>query len=459
MPNIVFAGQSGARADTPSYTSQRMINVYAEVGSERERTPMIIRHARGLKRISQPSLGETRAIYAFDGYLWVVSGGGLHRCDEVGDTLYMGDLPDGTTYITDNGSQLLISASGTGYVFKNGVLSELVDEDFPSIGSVDTIDGQGVFHHLGTQKFGVTGIYEYDSYDALDFASPEKSPDTLKRILVDHAEIWMFGAESTEIWVNTGGADFPFSRLSGGTLERGICGPQTAAKMDNTVYWVGDDRVVYRANGPGASPRRVSNDALEQKLYSIPESDLSAFIYEHGTHKFYVVRFRDAPAWCYDASTGLWSERTSGLDIGEYELPFDVACTTFLNGKWYGGCTNGALVVFDEGTHLDDGKAVVRSATSLCLENGGAYYRLSRLGLDFEVGNHDLSRNPSVLLQVSNDGRKWGPEFSRDLPLSGDYHHVCEWRTLGRYRRCHVRWRITDPVPVAFYGAQTVVLS
>jgi hypothetical protein len=52
---------------------------------------------------------------------------------------------------------------------------------------------------------------------------------------VDHREIWLFGNNTTEIWINIGDPDFPFQRIQGAFLEIGCAAPYSVAKADNSL--------------------------------------------------------------------------------------------------------------------------------------------------------------------------------------------------------------------------------
>ncbi|MEK6849120.1 MAG: hypothetical protein AABY01_00970, partial [Nanoarchaeota archaeon] len=49
---------------------------------------------------------------------------------------------------------------------------------------------------------------------------------------------------------------FPFERVPGAVIERGLGAKYCIAKEDNTVFFFGDDRVFYRLNG--LNPTRIS---------------------------------------------------------------------------------------------------------------------------------------------------------------------------------------------------------
>jgi hypothetical protein len=97
--------------------------------------------------------------------------------------------------------------------------------------------------------------------------------------------------------------------------ETGIAAPWSVAKMDNTIWWLGQDNrgqgVVYKAGGGGYTAQRVSTHAVEWQIQSYERiDDAFAYTYQQDGHTFYVLTFPTADAtWVFDAATNLWHER------------------------------------------------------------------------------------------------------------------------------------------------------
>jgi hypothetical protein len=73
--------------------------------------------------------------------------------------------------------------------------------------------------------------------------------------------------------------------------------------------------------------------------------------------------------------------------------------------------------------------------------------------LNFRTGATDIGRDAMVSLQCSKDGRVWGLERWRPLGRSGQYDRLVRWHGFGQARQFQFRWRITDPIEGALYGA------
>ncbi|KKL66623.1 hypothetical protein LCGC14_2143130, partial [marine sediment metagenome] len=208
--------------------------------------------------------------------------------------------------------ELVIVDGTNGWIYDttNG-LRQITDEDFFSADVVDFQDQYFVFNRAGTGQFFLSNLNAGSVYTATDIATAEGDPDRLVALISNRRELWLFGAETIEIWYNSGNADFPFSRFEGGFLERGCAAAFSIAEDDNSIFWLAEDRIFYRAEG--YTPQRISQHGIEEALrkYKVV-SDACAFIYTMGGHKFYVCTFAAEDAtWVYDITTGLWHERRS----------------------------------------------------------------------------------------------------------------------------------------------------
>jgi hypothetical protein len=103
------------------------------------------------------------------------------------------------------------------------------------------------------------------SFQGVSYAIVEVFSDNVTSILVDHRLLWVFGPRATQPYFDSGNFPFPYDVIQGGFIEQGIAAPFSAVKLDNSVFWLGQDErgagIVWRANG--YSPARVSTHAIE----------------------------------------------------------------------------------------------------------------------------------------------------------------------------------------------------
>ncbi|MCH8189628.1 MAG: hypothetical protein IIB66_13200, partial [Proteobacteria bacterium] len=243
----------------------------------------------------------------------------------------------------------------------------------------------------------------------------------------------LFGETTIEVWSNQGLLDYPFERVPGAQMERGCLQTNTVAKLDNTVFWVGNDRIVYRAFQ--YTPQRISEHHVEASIRAA--TTLSAFVYEYDGHKFYVLRLNGRPAWIYDAATGLWHERASGVGFDSW----DVTATARLGSVWYAGDKDGHISKIDR-VFQENGSLLLRTAQSKNLWLAGSRFTVNRANIDLKVG-----ANSSVMFSYSNDrGRTWGSEQIISVTAGGDLDQQVSFYGLGQTRNFAARLRMSDNV-------------
>ena len=206
-------------------------------------------------------------------------------------------------------------------------VSQITDTDFPNgVKQAGYTDGYFMVTGNGSQQFYISSLLDGATWDGLDFASAEGSPDNTVGLVINHREVWLFGSNSAEIWVDTGSASFPFERTGNAFIEYGCSSALTIAKLADTVFWLGGgdiaSGIVYMANG--YTPNRVSTNAVEFAILSYGDlSTAFATTYQQEGHTFYCLTFPSAgKTWCYDVSSTLWHER-------DYTSP-----TTGISTQW-----------------------------------------------------------------------------------------------------------------------------
>ena len=429
---VLFAAQSAVHASELRSTPERLVNMFPERATTEE-APVLIRSVPGLTKIITGENSPVRAMldagtviyYAANGKLWSFDGTTSTNKGTISD--------DVSTTIARNPTQVAVVAGGKYYLLSSGTVSEVIGTAFTSFGSVDYMDGFFAFTELDGSRHAISALNDGNSLNALDFASAEYRPDKIIRGFVDHSEWWMFGETTIEVWSNQGLLDYPFERVPGAQMERGCLQTNTVAKLDNTVFWVGNDRIVYRAFQ--YTPKRISNHHVEASIRTA--TTLSAFVYEYDGHKFYVLRINDRPAWVYDAATGVWHERASGVSFGAW----DVTSAARLGSVWYAGDKDGNISKIDR-VFQDNGAALLRTAQSRNLWLAGNRFTVNKANIDLKVGS-----SSTLMFSYTNDrGRTWGSEQLISITTGGDYDQQVSFYGLGQTRNFAARLRISDNV-------------
>lgn len=453
---IPFAKQT-YQARSPAVIYERIVNLYPEVSPDGGRSRVALYGTPGLLLFADCGAGEVREVNYMAPYVYAVVDRAVFQIDSAGAVVACtGDLvADGPVTMANNGTQMAIVAGGNGYIVEGTNCSQIVDPDFPGASSVAYIDGYFVFVNADGNQFFISALFDGTDFDALDFASAEGSPDQIVRVFVDHREIWLFGTQTTEVWQNTGGADFPFVRVDGAFLERGCAALLSVAKMDNSVFWLGDDLIVYRA--AAYIPQRVSTHGVEEVIRKMAVvSDARAFTYAQGGHTYYVLTFpTEARTFVFDAATGLWHERQSGIET--YDR-WRANCGVFAYGRTLvGDAESGKVFSLDLDTYTDDGdeiRAVAQTPLIASQSNRRMFNAAFQIVIEPGVGiPSGQGANPQMALQWSNDGGStWSAENWKSMGAQGAMQTRLLWTRLGSFRSRTYRAIITDPVKRVIVG-------
>lgn len=448
---------------SPVASAQRLVNLYAEMQQDGAVT---LYGTPGLRLWATVGSGPIRGWIVADDLLYVVSGDEVYSVTRGAVPTLLGTIGTSTGIVcfASNGVELqIVDGSTAGYVITlaTNTLTAITDSDFPGGVRNGFLDGFILMNEPGTGRFWATSGYDADNVDGLDFATAEGAPDPIVSLLIDHREIWLFGAETTEVWYNAGLPDFPFERVAGAFIEHGCAAPHSVAKMDNTVFWLGkDDKgkgIVWRADG--YTPQRISTHELETALsnYDTVE-DAVAWTYQQDGHAFYVLSFPTEDAtWCFDAANGLWHERP-WRDSDNVMHRHRVQCHAMFADQHLGGdWQNGNIYVLDMGTYTDNGAAIVREVIGAHFRSGKrAFYSELEVRMETGVGlQSGQGADPQAMLSLSDDGgRTWGSERWAPIGAVGKYLTRVLWRRLGSGHTKTFRLRITDPIKVAITGAR-----
>jgi hypothetical protein len=445
MSRQPFAVQS-ARSDSTPISVERLINFYPRIEGDRAKGKLTLRGTPGLKAFASAGSGPIRGTHNMLGVAYFVSGPDLYTVSSTGNATLIGGVGSaGNVTMSDNGAQLTIISGTAGYTYTvaTDTLAVISDADFPAASSVTFLDLYTIVGKDSSGEFYISTALDSTEWDALDFATAEALPDNIVRVYANKGQLWLFGEDSTEVWFNSG-ASFPFTRMSGGRIDRGCLAKLSVAEEDNSLFWLGNDKTVYRANG--FTPQRISTHAVEEAIesYATPQ-DGEAWTYTMAGHKFYALSFSEG-TWVYDIATGLWHERQS-TDKKRWrasagiEVYGKVLCGDFETGNIY---------ELDADTYDENGADLIATAISEPFYGEGQYVRMPRLQLEFETGvglTTGQGSDPQVMLQFTDDGGKtWSNEKWRSLGKIGKYKSRVVWNRLGAFKERSLKISISDPV-------------
>ena len=427
-----------AQGRSKNLTAERLINLYPETAPAGASSEFELRNTPGLVLDRTLGVGPIRGIGKHKGQYYAVSGSELYRFD--GLRLSDGFSGSGPVQFESNGNEMLICETSTNR------LSYTTGTDFARLSetasSITYMDGYFICTRPNSGQFFISRLYSVQ-FDALDFASAETKTDNAVRVLADHRELWVFGEDTAEIWVNQGTTDFPFGRVDGAINEKGCSAPFSAVQIDNSVIWLDKDGIVRRADG--YTPLRISTHAIETAIREGNVAGATAFSYVQEGHEFYCLTVPASGTFVFDAATGQWHERKS------FELPtWRVSCASQAGLDWYAGDdVNGNIYRLDVTSYQENGEFLIGEMIFPPITNDGARFRLYNLELDLDTG---LGAS-NAMLSTSRDGLNWSSEQWRSLGAEGERLTRPQWKRLGQYRDCHIKIGVSGNIRKGAFAA------
>lgn len=386
----------------------------------------------GLVHLQRPGLvefvtvgtGPIRCVFkqkgTFNADYLVVSGMMLYRVTEVGVVTAIGFVI-GTSRVQIDATQnrAILATGSTCYSTDGTSITTVNMPDGVPVQSVAVINGYFVLTQALSQRFYWLAPGDIDP-DPLNFASAENSPDNIARVEHVGDELWFFGeGRSTEVWTPTGQLDLPFQRQEGRLYDQGCANRDTVSKLDNTLFWVGTDGIVYRAD---TVPIRVSDNSIEELISQADKEDLRAWVFWFQGHTFYCLTIGAFGTKVFDVQTSQWLQFSSyqrvswRAHMGAQTDPGIIVA---------GDDELGVLWRLDASASNDNGSPLVRELMGGVTVIGGPIICASfsiLCAAGWSNVRTGISSDPIVEMRFSDDqGNTWSSWFQMELGKRGEF--------------------------------------
>lgn len=445
MPALLYATGAYQRLVT-GLPELRVHNCYVEPSPVNGGAPVLV--ARPALAAFRSEAGQSvRALFQRDGVLAgkLVTVAASVR---VGETV-IGSLPgDELVRIAAGEGEMLACANGGIFRLTESTLAPVAFPDDAAVADVDFLRGRFLAVRADTGQFYWSGLLTSSGWDGIGFATAERQADPLVACRTLGDEVWLFGSATVEIWQPGLDADLPFVPIDGRVYQRGCIGRDTVAAVDNTLFWVAPEGVVYRG---AAVPERVSTHSIEERISK--GSGLSAWSFTWRGHEFYALRIEGQGTWLYDAATREWCDWASYGFIG-----WDAWCGCNVDAEVYAGSVRDGTVwrLSDEASEDADGP-IQRIFTALApVQEPTAAWSLE---VATATGRGTLGASPVIEVRSSRDqGNTWSAWRQAPVGGQGEYRTRAVWRRFGLIDRPGMvfEFRITDAAP---FRVSNVVLN
>jgi len=422
------------------WSGAKLVNAFSERSDGDKTADFAVMAIPGLTLFKDISSAPVRGSHAMGDLAYYVVGETLYSVAQDGTSAALGTVHGSAPVrMADNGDELAICAAPQGYVYSGGVVQ--MPASLPQVSDVAYIDSYFVWSVYDSDQCIYSGINDGLSYDALDVFTAEGSPDGLRGLVSSHRELLLAGSGTFEVFYNSGGADNAFERQGNAFVERGIFDRDSLLQVDNSVQFLGDDRIVYRLDG--YTPIRISTHAIEYQLRNVTYA--RAFVYTQEGHKFYILT-TDNGTFGYDLATGTWHERRS-FNLPSYRVggALEIWGRIFLTDAF-----TGRIYEPDLDLSTENGEIISVQIDLPTIEASRARVTMYAFEVYCETGvglSTGQGSDPQIMMRYSDDGgRTYSHELWRSLGRMGEYRTRAIWRSLGQFRQRNIRLTVTDPV-------------
>jgi hypothetical protein len=464
---IPFTGPT-YKSESLILSPQECINLYLRPYPDVSGDKLALMGTPGMVEFSDLETGAAvQALLVLNEYLYAVSGGTLFRVNQAGAVEALGVISHtGPVDMATNGLDIIIVTGDYGFIWdlETG-FAQITDLDFPGGDTVVYADGYYLVNRPRTGQIWRSDYNTGMSWGGLAFSTAGGDSDNVIALQADHKDIVVLGDWTTEIWYNTGEETFNFARIDGAFLEQGIVSAFAKTKINNAVYFLGQDKSgrghVFQLLGRGL--KVVSDTPIEYLISKQNFNDARMFSYQQTGHSHVVLTFPLSDlTLVYDSTTGYWHQRSSR--ISGVDRRWRANCHAFFVGyNIVGDFINGKLYRLDPEAYDEDGEDMVAVRTSAVVRKNQSPITVDEVQIFTEPGVGAESGDaediePVMMLSWSKDGgRTWSAEVGIPMGAIGETENRSRYTQLGQGRNWVFRTRISAAVKRVILGAYAEV--
>jgi hypothetical protein len=292
----------------------------------------------------------------------------------------------------------------------------------------------------------VTELTDPTQVNPLKYGSSEVDPDPVVALLKLRNEIYALNRNTIEVFDNVGGDFFPFQRIDGAQITKGVVGTFACCVYLETVAFLGSGRNeepgIYL--GANANAQKVSTQEIDQVLLNYTEAQLATVKLEarnDKNHRHLYVHLPDRTI-VYDAAASealgeqVWfTLTTSTVGFSQYRARNLV----WAYDKWLVGDPLSSTIGYMVDTTGEHWGQIVRWEFGTIIAynegNGAIFHELELVAL---TGRVALGKDPIISTSYSVDGQSWSQDRPIRVGTTGNTRKRLAWFQQGHMRN----WRI-----------------
>ena len=411
--------------------------------------------------------GVDRGGINWNGVCYRVMGSNLVTISSGGAITILGEVGNDGGLVTMDYSFELLAIASCGNLFYWEPSTGLRQVTDPDLGVVlDVVWVDGYFMTTDGESLVVTELSDPFAVNPLKYGSSEIDPDPVVALLKLRNEIYALNRYTIEVFDNVGGDLFPFQRIDGAQIEKGVVGTHACCVYVETVAFLGsgfnEQPGVYL--GANAQAKKISTQEIDMLLLNYTEAELATVKLEarnDRAHEHLYIHLPDRTIVFDAAATQelgqpVWFTLTSSLvDFAPYRARNFVWCYD----KWLlGDPTSNAIgyLVKDISTHW--GQKVRWEFGTTILYNEGRGAILQNLELVALTGAVVYGLDPTINTSYSIDGQTWSQQKFIKAGKTGQRAKRLVWFHQGWMRNWRVqRFQGTSDAHMSFARLEAAI--
>lgn len=392
--------------------------------------------------------GKSRGAINWNGEHYRVMGSKLCVIGDNGSVAVLGDVGDDGKQVSFAYSfdRLAVTSNRNLFYLRNNTLQEVTDPDLGD--ALDVIWIDGYFMTTDGQFLIVTELNDPASINPLKYTSSEIDPDPIVAVVKQRNEVYAVNRYTIEVFYNTGGSLFPFSRVNGAQIQRGALGTHCAVPYEGAIAFLGSGHgespgVFIGAN---ATSQKISSREVDELLATYTETQLADVVMEvvnDRSHALLWVRLPDRTL-VFDLTaskaTGRQVWYTMSSSTGSTLAPYRGVDVIWCYDNWQVGDTETSDI-----GHLDDsiathyGDTVYWEFSTAIVYNeskGAVFHSVELVGLP---GRVDFEEEAYITTSYSVDGRNWSQQRPLSIGTRGSRTKRLIWRRQGNMRNFRIQ--------------------
>jgi len=391
--------------------------------------------------------GTDRGGINWNNVCYRVMGSKLVSVSSTGVITILGDVGDDGRLVTLDYSFDRLAIASNGNLFYWSPSLGLIQVTDPDLGVVlDVVWVDGYFMTTDGEFLVVTELSDPTQVNPLKYGSSEADPDPVKALLKLRNEVYALNRHTIEVFDNVGGDLFPFQRIEGAQIEKGVIGTHGCCNFLESIAFLGggfnEAPGIYV--GVNAQANKISTQEIDMLLLNYTEAQLEQVKLEarnDRTHQHLYVHLPDKTL-VFDAAASqelgqpVWFLLTSSLvGFSKFRAQNFVWCYD----RWLVGdpvTSNVGYFVNNVSTHY--GMKVRWEFATTIIYNEGRGAIVTNLELVGLTGSVAFGLDPTINTSYSTDGQNWSQQKIIKAGKLGERAKRLVWFQQGWMRN----WRI-----------------